>query len=375
MKTIFRVFKWVRRYPLMAAAQLVCACVGVLMAIVFPKAVGNVINEALPQMNRDLLMFWVMVALASYFGRDSLNSLRILLNNTFEQKVIFDLRSDLYARLQRLPLPWFDGRPTGDIMTTVAEDVTAVERVLIDGIEQGLVAALQIVAVGTAMFLTNAKLAAIALAPIPFLAIGAAYYTTTSRDRYRHVRKASSAMNSLLMDNIGGIRQIKAYTRETAEHARFNEASGRLRQATLRVMRAWAIYHPTMTFVGAIGSVLILWFGGREVIEGAMRGELIEGSIGNLVSFLMWLGLFTIRSAGSINSTRLCRPAGRPANAFSTSSMPKKRNRSTAMGRRRSTSRCAAMSNIGMSPSPITNGSQRSKMSHSKRSPAKPSRW
>ncbi|MGI8604213.1 MAG: ABC transporter transmembrane domain-containing protein [Verrucomicrobiales bacterium] len=305
MKTIVRVFKWVRRYPLLAGAQLACACLGVMMGIVFPKAVGNVLNEALPQMNRELLAFWVLVALGSYFGRDLLNSVRIMLNNTFEQKVIFDLRSDLYFHLQRLPLPWFDGRPTGDIMTTVAEDVTAVERVLIDGIEQGLVAVLQIVAVGTLLFLTNAKLGAIALLPIPFLALGALFYTTTSRDRHRHVRKAASAMNSLLMDNIGGIRQIKSYTREEAEHSRFNEASGRLRQATLRVMRAWAVYNPAMSFLGASGSVLILWFGGQAVLNGTMAP-------GHLVSFLMWLALF-YEPIGRLHQLNQILQAGRAA--------------------------------------------------------------
>ncbi len=75
------------------------------------------------------------------------NSLRIILNNTFEQKVIFDLRSDLYAHIQQIPLRWFDNRATGDIMTRVLEDVNAVERVLIDGIEQGIVSILQIVVV------------------------------------------------------------------------------------------------------------------------------------------------------------------------------------------------------------------------------------
>ncbi len=73
--------------------------------------------------------------------------------------MIFDLRSDLYERLQRLPLRWFDNRPTGDIMTTVSEDIPAVERVLIDGIEQGVVAVLQILVVGAFLFQTDAKLA------------------------------------------------------------------------------------------------------------------------------------------------------------------------------------------------------------------------
>ena len=138
-------------------------------------------------------------------------------------------------------------------MTRVAEDVTAMERVLIDGIEQGLVAVLQIGIIASVMFYMDAKLAAIAMMPIPFLILGATLYTRTAHERYQGVRKATSAMNSLLHDNIAGIRQIKAYTMEKAEHERFNKSSDRVRQASLVVMRAWAIYNPGMTFLGATG--------------------------------------------------------------------------------------------------------------------------
>jgi ATP-binding cassette subfamily B protein/subfamily B ATP-binding cassette protein MsbA len=135
------------------------------------------------------------------------------------------LRSDLYERLQWLPLKWFDNRPTGDIMTTVSEDVPSVERVLIDGIEQGLVSVLQILVVGIFMFQADAKLAMVALVPVPFLMAGAVWYTRSARDRHRKVRRATSAMNSLLHDNVAGMRQIKAYAIENEELSRFNKAS------------------------------------------------------------------------------------------------------------------------------------------------------
>ena len=88
-----------------------------------------------------------MSRLLAFFLQDLLNGLRILLNNSFEQKVIFDLRSDLFRHIERLPLRWFDNRATGDLITRVVEDVNSVERVLIDGIEQGVVAVLQVVIV------------------------------------------------------------------------------------------------------------------------------------------------------------------------------------------------------------------------------------
>src|SRR6202043_1923533 len=101
------------------------------------------------------------------------NVLRLILNNTFEQKVIFDLRSDLYSHIQLLPLKWFDNRATGDLMTRVIEDVNSVERVLIDGIEQGVVAVLQVIIVIGVMFSLNVKLALLALVPFPLLVAGA----------------------------------------------------------------------------------------------------------------------------------------------------------------------------------------------------------
>src|SRR5258708_25146684 len=96
---------------------------------------------------------WVITA---YLVQHTFDALRIILNNTFEQKVIFDLRSDLYSHIQLLPLKWFDNRATGDLMTRVIEDVNSVERVLIDGIEQGIVAILQVFIVVGMMFYLNA---------------------------------------------------------------------------------------------------------------------------------------------------------------------------------------------------------------------------
>src|SRR5206468_1111932 len=164
----------------------------------------------IPGHHRELLLPLLLVAAVAFLLQHGLNSLRLLINNTFEQKVIFDLRSDLYSHIQLLPLRWFDNRATGDLMTRILEDVTSVERVLIDGVEQGTVAVLQIVIVLAGMFYFSVKLTLVGLAPVPFLAGGALWYTLTAHRRYRQQRRAASAMNSLLHDNLSGIRQIKS---------------------------------------------------------------------------------------------------------------------------------------------------------------------
>jgi ATP-binding cassette subfamily B protein len=283
MNTVPRVFAYLRRYPWLAAGTLGCAVLGTGMVVVFPAVTKRVIDEVLIEKHPERLGILILWAALALVVRNGLDTLRIILNNTFEQKVIFDLRSDLYSHIQMLPLRWFDNRATGDLMTRILEDVTSMERMLIDGIEQGVTAVLQVVIVLGVMFYFSVSLSFVALAPAPVLAAGALWYTLTAHRRYRLQRQASSAMNSLLHDNLAGIRQIKSYVRERDEHARFNSVSDRLRHATLIVMRVWALYSPTMVLVGSLGIVLTVWFGARMVLAGVMQ-------TGDLIAFLMLTG-------------------------------------------------------------------------------------
>ena len=280
MKTVWRVYAYLKRYPWMAAGTLTCAILSTVMVIVFPSVTKWIVDDVVRANRPDKLLSLILLATVAFLIQHVFNSLRIILNNTFEQKVIFDLRSDLYSHIQLLPLRWFDNRATGDLMTRVIEDVNSVERVLIDGIEQGVVAVLQIVIVLAVMFYWNAKLAMLALLPLPLLIAGALSYTLTAHRRYRLQRRAASNINALLHDNLAGIRQIKSFAREGEEHARFNRASDQLRQATLVVMRTWAIYSPSMSMFEAIGALLVLGFGSHAVLTSSMQ-------LGDLVAFLI----------------------------------------------------------------------------------------
>ena len=305
MSVIFRVFRYVRHYPALALGTLGCAIASTLLVIVFPAVTQRIVDDVIRGGRPDLLLPYILIGLAAFIGQDGLNALRIILNNNFEQRVIFDLRSDLYEHIQRLPLPWFDNRSTGDIMTRLVEDVTAVERVLIDGIEQGIVAILQIAVVAGLMIYYSPVLAGIAMLPIPLLAAGALIYTLTAKHRYRLQRRAASALNAILHDNIAGIRQIKTYTSEEREHARFNSASEALRQATLIVMRAWALYNPSMSFLASLGMLLIAGFGAWRAINGQI-------DIGVLTAFLV-LARLLYEPVGRLHQLNQLFQAGRAA--------------------------------------------------------------
>jgi len=305
MKTVWRVFAYLKRYPLLALAMLGCAVIGTLMVIIFPAVTKRILDEVVTGHHPERLLPLVLVAAVAALVQNGLNSLRLLLNNTFEQKVIFDLRSDLYSHIQMLPLRWFDNRATGDLMTRILEDVTSLERVLIDGIEQGTVAVLQIIIVLAGMFYLSAKLALIGLAPVPFLAGGALWYTLTAHRRYRLQRRAASAMNSLLHDNLSGIRQIKSFVREGEEHIRFNKVSDDLRRATLVVMRVWALYNPSMYLFGSLGVLLVVAVGTQDILSGAIK-------LGDLGAFLLLSG-FLYEPVGKLHQLNQLIQAGRAA--------------------------------------------------------------
>src|SRR5882757_9008484 len=237
MKTVWRVFAYLKRYPWLAAGTLTCAIVGTLMVIVFPSVTKWIIDDVVHANRPDKLLPLILLATFAFLIQHVFNSLRIILNNS-------------------------------------------VERVLIDGIEQGVVAVLQILIVLAVMFYWNAKLALLALVPFPLLIAGALSYTLTAHRRYRLQRRAASNINALLHDNLAGIRQIKSFAREREEHGRFNRASDELRHATLVVMRTWAIYSPSMSMFEAIGALLVLGFGSHAVLTGSLQ-------LGDLVAMLM----------------------------------------------------------------------------------------
>src|SRR5438552_15142196 len=153
----------------MAAATVGCALFSLAFALAYPKLTQFVIDDVIGKKRVDLLAPMMLGLLGAFLLRDLFNSLRILINNTFEQNVIYDMRRDVYARLQRLPVNYFDPRASGDLMTRVIEDVNSVERLLIDGCEQGTVALLSVVGVLFFLFYTNATLAWVALIPLPLL--------------------------------------------------------------------------------------------------------------------------------------------------------------------------------------------------------------
>lgn len=307
-EVVRRVGVYLRPYKLMVVGTISCAILSLVSGFMFPALTRVIIDNIINGHKSGWLTPAALGLIAAFFFRELFNSLRIRINNSLEQNVIYDIRRRVYARLQRLPVHWFDQRASGDLMTRIIEDVNSVERLLIDGTEQGTVALLSIVAALVLMFHTSRTLALISLIPVPFLVGGALWYTLTAHKRYRVQREASSAMNALLMDNLQGIRQIKAFGRQVHEDERFAQRADDLREGTLVVMRAWANYGPAMQFFGAFGTALVLWVGGFEVIHKQME-------VGQLIEFMFYAGMFFYEPIGRLHGLNQILQAARAAAA------------------------------------------------------------
>ena len=307
-EVIRRVSVYLRPYWPLALATIACAVLSLGFGLLYPKLTRVIIDDVVSGGRPELLTPAALGLLGAFLFREVFNSLRIRVNNHLEQNVIFDMRRQVYRRLQRLPVGWFDQRASGDLMTRVIEDVNNVERLLIDGTEQGTIALLSIAGALVFMTLYSPVLAVVTLVPIPFLIGGALWYTLTAHRRYRRQREASSAMNALLMDNLQGIRQIKAFGRQDHEDRRFAERADDLREGTLTVMRAWAWYGPAMQFVGALGIGLVLWVGGGQVLAGNME-------VGELVAFMLYAGMFFYEPIGRLHGLNQMLQSARAAAA------------------------------------------------------------
>lgn len=269
----------------MAAGQLVLAVLGTLLILVFPSVVQWFIDDIIPNKNLDALYKATALAAGAFALRELLFAFRTRLNTVFEQRMIFDLRGQLHKKVAHLPVSWFDKQSTGDIMTRMADDVPATQRVILEGIEQGVTSILQIMISAVMMFLTNWQLALFVMIPTPWIAAGGWIFARWVSPRARQAKEAASRMNCLLHDTVTGIRQIKSYTYEDEKQRDFNVSSDHLRQAQTRLMSAWAVYSPLMQFFGSMGLVLLLGVGAYGCIYD-------KWTVGELLKFIFLIGFF-----------------------------------------------------------------------------------
>src|SRR6266545_3405979 len=210
------------------------------------------------------------------------------------QRVMHDLRNALFAHLQRMDAAFFDRHPVGRLMTRVLNDVEAINELFTSGVVSVLGDVFTLTGVVVIMLGMNWRLALVTFALVPVLVLGAGYFRLKARDSYRGVRTRLARLNAFLQESLQGMAVIQLFAREGRERRLFAGFNADLRRTQFRSTFYDASLYATVEAIGSAAVALLLWYGGGEVVRGAL-------TFGGLVAFLEYTNRFflPIRDLGA----------------------------------------------------------------------------
>jgi len=202
------------------------------------------------------------------------------------QKVMFDLRSQIFRHLQRMHVAFYDKNPVGRLVTRVTTDVDALNEMFTSGVVSIFEDLFVLLGILGVMLCMNWKLALITFAVLPFIVIATKVFRDKVRDSYRRIRTAIARINSYLQEHISGMVVLQLFNRECKAYSRFSEINRSHMDAYKDAIMAYAVYYPVVDFFSAIAIACVIWFGGQDVLRGIVASSVsIEFSRHNLVSF------------------------------------------------------------------------------------------
>lgn len=287
-----RLIGYLAPYKLRMLIAIIALIGSAALSLVFPGVISNVVDSVLQQGNTQLLD-QITLGLVLVFLLRSLTSLVENYNlNYIGEKIVVDLRTQLYRHLQTLSLGFFVSRRVGELVSRLSSDVTVMRTVLTNNINVLIQQSLIMVGAVVVMVTINWRLSLFILLLTPIIvALGAAFgfwLRRVSTEIQDELASATVVTEEVLQN----IREVKSFVREAYEIGRYNTAIGRALQAALRLLRIRSVFGPLVAFLGFGSLALILWFGGREVLEGRLTG-------GQLISFLIY-GLTVAGALGSL---------------------------------------------------------------------------
>ena len=262
-KVISRVSGYLLCHKFLFILTLFLASAMTILSVVAPSVIQQVLDKVFENGLGDgsILVQGILLIAVIFFLKEFLNCLRIRINNKLEQKVIFNLRQDLHNKLLCLPVSFYDRRKSGDISSRVIDDVQSVERAILDGTEQGVVAILSLVGVSIMMFWQEPRLAVLVFIPVPILVWMAIQYARVSKKNWRAVRDQSGELNSVLVEDIQGNRLINSFGLVDRERKRFGAIAKRLEYLSLKAMYRWSIQGPGASFTSSMGILAVVGMG------------------------------------------------------------------------------------------------------------------
>ena len=201
------------------------------------------------------------------------------------QRIMFDMRMQIYAHLQRLDLAFYDRNPVGRLMTRVTTDVDVINDLFTSGVVAAFGDLFMLVGIMVTLLWMDWRLALIAFSVLPLIVMLAQWFRRNVRESYRKVRLRIARINAFLNEHINGMATVQLFRREETNYGRFEFVNREHRDANIEQIFFYAVFLPAVEFVAAIATGLILWYGGGFVMAGTL-------TLGSLVAFILYAGRF-----------------------------------------------------------------------------------
>ncbi len=281
-----RIYSYIAPYKFLAIASAVLNITGIALDFVAPVMTKNLIDRVFPptmqhnatdsfaaaqsgEAHRTLLVL-VLVILGASVVSAVVGTIRGRVTSYLGAYVLHDIRSQLYAHLQRLSVSYYDKREVGAVMSRVQNDVGMLQNFLLDTAENTVISFLTIAIVVILMFSNSPFLAILVLLPVPFVVAGTQIYWRGLMRLWRRVWQQNSSLGANLADALGGVRVVRAFGAEDREVNRFQTRSASMRNAVMNVENKAAMFYPIMGFIMGIGLPVTWYFGGSKVLDNSL---------------------------------------------------------------------------------------------------------
>jgi ATP-binding cassette subfamily B protein/subfamily B ATP-binding cassette protein MsbA len=283
------VFVYARKYTtaliVTVISMLLLVGVQLLIPWIIKILIADIIEQAAAQASLNLITQLTLVVLIVYVARAGLQFLRSYMAHVAGWGVVADVRKHIYEHLQRLSLHFYEDTQTGQLMSRVVNDSDLFEQLIAHAVPDVVVNVLTLIGVSAVLFGLNWQLTLLSLVPIPLVVVSLQVYARYVRPAFRERQKELGDLNATLNDNLSGIREIKAFTREDDELRRIGVQIDRYRRSLLRALRLMATFQPFVEFTSSLGSIVVIYFGGQLAFKQTL-------SVADLVAFFLYLEMF-----------------------------------------------------------------------------------
>ena len=277
-----RLLPYVLRYRRSLTLGLLCVLISTSIQLLGPWVLKHAIDDLGRGVTRGKLAIYasLLLGIACVGGIFRFLMRRIIIGAS--RDIEYDIRNDFFARLQAMPLAFFQTRRTGDLMSRATNDLNAV-RMLIGPAVMYSASTLIVFCVAIVLMVSiNAKLTMIALLPLPLVSLSVRYFGDAIHKRFEAIQAQLSEVSAVVQEALAGVRVVRAYGQEAHEVERFRIANDEYVRRNTVLIRLQGLYYPSLTLFLGFGSLLVLWLGSREVIRGGL-------TLGEFVAFNAYL--------------------------------------------------------------------------------------